>query len=268
MVLLKERMGECDNRKFQCHNILLSCDDGIDSKFVFDFYEKLKLNNNVVMILPNKNVSLTSAAVTVNSLFKLERINNTDEECYSLNGYTTDCIAIGCSSVMPIKFDIVICGINYGLNLGDDVFYSSNFMAAREAAIEGKCAIVISAEGMKNMAVADIVNISIQLLDNIHEQLESGYIYNINLPDCKLCEMKEIIFTVPTYTRNETDFKVLKKEKTFLEIMPANVSGGYAETSENEDLNAIKNKKISITKIKKGNIDFCNDNVGTSIKII
>jgi 5'-nucleotidase len=47
--------------------------------------------------------------------------------------------------ILPRAPDVVISGINLGLNLGQDVFYSGTVAAAREGALRGLRALAVSA---------------------------------------------------------------------------------------------------------------------------
>src|SRR6185369_4699296 len=58
------------------------------------------------------------------------------------------------SKVLPRRPDLVVSGMNHGLNLGVDVFYSGTVAAAREAALRGIPSIAVSADTAAERAAA------------------------------------------------------------------------------------------------------------------
>jgi 5'-nucleotidase len=61
-----------------------------------------------------------------------------------VSGTPVDCVYLGVLQLLPRRPDLVVSGINHGLNLGSDVFYSGTVAAAVEGAIRGVPAFAIS----------------------------------------------------------------------------------------------------------------------------
>jgi 5'-nucleotidase len=59
--------------------------------------------------------------------------------------------------LLPRRPDIVVSGLNHGLNLGTDVFYSGTVAAAREGALRGLPALAVSASHETDYAAASRV---------------------------------------------------------------------------------------------------------------
>src|SRR5205823_2885845 len=74
---------------------------------------------------------------------RLERIG---ERLYSVDGTPTDCVNIAIDEVLEGRPDLVVSGINKGLNIGDDVTYSGTVAGALEGALLGYQAIAVSLE--------------------------------------------------------------------------------------------------------------------------
>ncbi|MEM1369147.1 MAG: 5'/3'-nucleotidase SurE [Cyanobacteria bacterium P01_H01_bin.15] len=62
---------------------------------------------------------------------------------YAIHGTPGDCTRLAIANLAP-QANWILAGINAGGNLGVDVYYSGTVAAAREAAINGYCAISIS----------------------------------------------------------------------------------------------------------------------------
>ena len=51
---------------------------------------------------------------------------------FSVNGTPTDCVHIAVTGLLDFVPDMVVSGINYGANMGDDTIYSGTVAAATE----------------------------------------------------------------------------------------------------------------------------------------
>ncbi len=56
---------------------------------------------------------------------------------YAVDGTPTDCVNIAIDKLLKQRPDIVVSGINKGLNIGDDVTYSGTVAGALEGALLG-----------------------------------------------------------------------------------------------------------------------------------
>jgi 5'-nucleotidase len=97
-----------------------------------------------IMVAPELEQSASSHALSLHRPLRLRKV---DENIWGLDGTPADCIyvALHHPTVLPRKPDLVVSGMNHGLNLGQDVFYSGTVAAAREAALRGIPAIAASA---------------------------------------------------------------------------------------------------------------------------
>src|SRR5215472_8350082 len=66
------------------------------------------------------------------------------ERHWSVDGTPADCVIIALHKLLPQRPDLVISGINFGANLGENVYYSGTVGAAREAALHHLPAFAIS----------------------------------------------------------------------------------------------------------------------------
>ena len=55
-------------------------------------------------------------------------VQQIEANIFSVDGYPTDCVNIGLhSKLTDKKFDLIISGINKGVNMGEDTLYSGTF---------------------------------------------------------------------------------------------------------------------------------------------
>ena len=122
-------------------NILLTNDDGIDATGLKALAEHLMRIGNVTIVAPDRERSAVGHALTLHHPLRVEKYGT---NIFAVDGTPTDCVNLGIHSLLSIRPDIVISGINHGANLGDDVTYSGTVSAAMEATLMGIPAFAIS----------------------------------------------------------------------------------------------------------------------------
>lgn len=124
--------------------VLLSNDDGYRARGLSLLREALLEWSDVVVCAPDTEQSASSHALSLNRPLRLvER----GEGTFSVDGTPADSIyvALHADSVLPRRPALIVSGMNHGLNLGQDVFYSGTVAAAREGALQGYVALAMSA---------------------------------------------------------------------------------------------------------------------------
>lgn len=125
---------------------LLSNDDGYDSMALHALRRALvDAGADVIVVAPSTEQSATSHSL---SLHRPLRAQSHGEGLFSLDGTPADCVYIALHAgtrFLPRRPDVVVSGINRGLNLGQDAFYSGTVAAAREGALRGIPALASSA---------------------------------------------------------------------------------------------------------------------------
>src|SRR5688572_27810472 len=125
--------------------VLLSNDDGFSSKRLGALREVLLQWADVVVVAPATEQSATSHSL---SLHRPLRAREMEPGIFSVDGTPADCVYValhGGTRFLPRWPDLVVSGINRGLNLGQDAFYSGTIAAAREGALRGIPALASSA---------------------------------------------------------------------------------------------------------------------------
>jgi len=121
--------------------ILVTNDDGHGSPGIHALAEALAPLGDVTIVAPETEASAVGHALTLRRPLRLEKIATA---VYSVDGTPTDCINIAIDEVLEGKPDLVVSGINKGLNIGDDVTYSGTVAGALEGALLGYPAIAVS----------------------------------------------------------------------------------------------------------------------------
>lgn len=128
--------------------LLLTNDDGINAKGIYALAKELEKEYEVIIVAPDNQRSACGHSITITEpLFVKElEINGIKSKAYSVSGTPADCVRIGIDKLVEGKVDMVLSGINNGLNLGTDVIYSGTVSAAIEASIYKIPSIAVSTE--------------------------------------------------------------------------------------------------------------------------
>lgn len=123
--------------------ILVTNDDGYFSPGIEALAAALAPLGEVIIVAPETEASAVGHALTLRRPLRLERVR---ERVFAVDGTPTDCVNVAIAEVLKGAPDLVVSGINKGLNIGDDVTYSGTVAGALEAALLGYPAIAVSLE--------------------------------------------------------------------------------------------------------------------------
>ena len=127
--------------------ILLTNDDGIKAKGLEALRRELRKIDGVELsvIAPDGNRSATARSITTRESLSIDEVEFEDGDVgYACSGTPVDCVRFGDVGLLGDKPDLIVSGINHGLNLGDDVTYSGTVAAAFEGLVLGLPAVAVS----------------------------------------------------------------------------------------------------------------------------
>src|SRR6476659_9171240 len=126
-------------------NILLTNDDGITSRGLFQAKQALERFGDVHVIAPDSNRSGSARGITIHRSLNVAEVELRDGTAgYATDGTPVDCVRFAHLGLVGERPDLIVSGINYGYNLGDDVTYSGTVAAAFEGILLGIQGIAIS----------------------------------------------------------------------------------------------------------------------------
>lgn len=138
--------------------MLLSNDDGYASRGIRALFDALRSWADVVMVAPETEQSASSHSLSLHRPLRSRRI---ETDVFAIDGTPADCVYVALHAgtrFLPRWPDIVCSGINRGLNLGQDAFYSGTIAAAREGALRGIPAVAASAHVKADLGpIAELV---------------------------------------------------------------------------------------------------------------
>ncbi len=122
--------------------ILISNDDGIYSPGIVSLAKAAARFGDVRIVAPDVEQSSMSHAITSSRPLRFKRVQLDDFDAYRVNGTPADCVALGMHRWGHV--DLVLSGINLGLNLGNSCWHSGTLAAAKQAALLGSRGIAFS----------------------------------------------------------------------------------------------------------------------------
>jgi 5'-nucleotidase len=164
--------------------ILISNDDGVDAQGIHILEEAVRKYGETHVVAPDRERSGAGHSLT---LHRPIRIFPKGNGRYATDGTPTDSVSLGVLEILKDRPpDLVVSGINFGANIGDDVTYSGTVAAALEGAILGIPSIAFSlAVSLGEEAnFAPAVHFIGKLMDQVVKRpLPKGMVLNVNIPN-------------------------------------------------------------------------------------
>ncbi len=161
--------------------ILITNDDGVYSEGLRLLARALAPLGEVTVVAPDREQSATGHSLTLGRPLRMQKI---EENWYAVDGTPTDCVNLAVLWLLrEAKPDLIVSGINFGLNLGDDVTYSGTVSATFEGTLLGIPSLAFSqeiAEGYSFERAAAFAGRFVAEL--LSETLRPDLLLNVNLP--------------------------------------------------------------------------------------
>jgi 5'-nucleotidase len=238
-------------------NFLLTNDDGIAAPGLWAAARALAGLGRVLIVAPSKNYSGYGAALPpVDEISFSLRPSPRDlpsVTAFAVDGTPATCAHIGLSGALSATpIDLVVSGVNAGLNVGRDVFLSGTVGAALTARILGYPAIAISMEvGNNSGEYWDTAGACLtELVQTFGETIRlDDAPYNVNVPNRPLHELAGVRVTslsthscLDNYRLAVTNGERLQVQRVWRERKQGHPTGS--------DAWAIANGYISLTRLR------------------
>ncbi|MGE4570803.1 MAG: 5'/3'-nucleotidase SurE [Gammaproteobacteria bacterium] len=225
--------------------ILISNDDGYQAKGIKQLTESLSEIAEVIVVAPSENKSAASSSLTIGKPLKPVQIA---DNIYAIDATPSDCVHLAVCGFIKESIDLVVTGINFGANLGDDVIYSGTVAGAIEGRFLGLPSIAISLASWDGKYFETAGEIAKQLVAQIDKApLSHNTIINVNVPDVPLSEIKGIKST-RLGNRHMSEPSIQDKDDPSLYWIGEN--GQEADNGEGTDFHAVANNYVSVTPLQ------------------
>ena len=161
--------------------IAITNDDGIYGEGLLHLVNWAKKLGDVTVFAPKFEQSGKSHTIEIHKSFEVTPVDYLPGiPAYTVDSSPADCVRIAVLG-MHQKFDLVLSGMNKGLNIGSDIMYSGTVADVFEAAALGIPALALSTDPKSISTAANHMDTVWHFLQN-HGLLQRHSIYNINIP--------------------------------------------------------------------------------------
>ena len=163
--------------------ILLTNDDGIYAPGLAALERVLQTMGDVAVVAPATEQSGVGHSITLlNPLVVKEVYDGERLRGWAVEGSPADCVKLGIFEFCQKRPDLVVSGINGGLNAGINVLYSGTVAAAIEGAFFGINSIAVSLEFDDHARFERAADMAGQIIQQVLDQSKTTELFNINIP--------------------------------------------------------------------------------------
>ncbi len=233
--------------------ILVTNDDGITSKGISVLIEVMKKIGEVFIVAPDSPNSGMGHAITVDSTIHVKKNKiYKNVEAYECSGTPADCVKLAKHHFLKDrKIDLVVSGINHGLNSSISVIYSGTMSAAVEGAIEGIPSIGFSLDDFKYDAEFSHIKRWIKRITekSLSNEFPANVALNVNFPKYSENPIKGIKICRQTngYWHEEFDARTDPHGRPYFWMGGDFVN--HEPNTEGTDLYALENNYVSIVPV-------------------
>jgi 5'-nucleotidase len=159
--------------------ILISNDDGVYSPGIATLAEVASEFGTVQIVAPDVERSSTGHAITASRPLSYRKTRIGGFEAYRVDGTPADCVALGAHLWGHV--DLVLSGLNIGLNLGSSTWHSGTLAAAKQATLLGLRGVALSAPASMDPEFAPLKPWIRRALDTVLKD-PSLRLVNVNFP--------------------------------------------------------------------------------------
>ncbi|WP_145053470.1 5'/3'-nucleotidase SurE [Lignipirellula cremea] len=231
--------------------ILLTNDDGIYAPGLAALERELQQLGDVCVVAPATEQSGVAHSITFLSPLICKEIYDGDRKRgWAVEGSPADCVKIGVFEFLPKPPDLVVSGINGGLNAGINVLYSGTVAAAIEGAFFGFNSIAVSLEYNEHAQFDRAAVMARGVIEQIlaHKTAEPQ-LYNLNIPTAAIAEPKGMVVAPMGVARYGEHF-IKRTDPRGRSYYWATNDPPPQPTSEQTDLTALAAGYVTLTPLQ------------------
>jgi len=186
--------------------ILVTNDDGIDAPGIIALIKALDqwvsdqgpgAGHELIVLAPDANYS--GAAASVGDVFASDGIDFERRavpgaehvEAFALDAPPALCVIVGCRGAFGARPDLIVSGINAGVNVGYSVLHSGTIGAALTGSQMGISGLAISLQARKGADYSIPATLALGLVEEL-ENAPAGTMLSLNVPALPFEELKGV----------------------------------------------------------------------------
>ena len=225
----------------------MSNDDGYFAPGITLLAEALRQLGEVTVVAPERDRSGASNSLTLDRPLSVRKAPN---GFFFVNGTPTDCVHIAVTGLLDFTPDVVVSGVNFGANMGDDTIYSGTVAAATEGFLLGIPSVAVSLASKEGSNFDSAIGVALQIVERLRRApFGEPVLLNVNVPDVPAARLAGI--EVTRLGKRHKAEPVVKMQtprgETGYWIGPA---GGAADAGPGTDFHAVESGRVSVTPLR------------------
>ena len=161
--------------------ILITNDDGLHASQLVPLIKWWQRHGEVTVFVPKVEQSGKSHSFQIREPFEVKQVElEPGITVWSVDSTPADCVRIAVLG-MEMRFDLVVSGVNRGLNMGADIMYSGTVAAASEAVNLGMNALALSTNPENYDHSTDALD-TVWAYIQKNDLFRHNRLYNVNMP--------------------------------------------------------------------------------------
>ena len=227
---------------------LIVNDDGINAEGIKELAKWAMKYGEVLVVAPKHEQSGKSHAIDFIHPIEIKKVDFLEGvEAWSMESTPADCVRFGIFGLHN-KYDIVLSGINRGVNMSGDIIYSGTMGAIFEAGNQNHKGIAFSTTPENVAASVKYLDEAFNFIMN-NNLFEYSALYNVNIPE----EVKGIKITKQGDAYYSDAFHQVD-EVTYTQY--GEMIADTCPEDKDRDTNAFYNGYISVTPMTKERTDL------------
>jgi 5'-nucleotidase len=227
--------------------ILLSNDDGYLAPGLVQLANSLAGLGELSVVAPESNCSGASNSLTLDRPLHLRKAGNGFQY---VNGTPSDCVHLAVTGVFAEQPDMVVSGINFGANMGDDTIYSGTVAAATEGYLLGVPSIALSLASFAGQHFDTAGRVARELVQRFSAQaFPAPILLNVNVPDVPYEQLRGIQVT-RLGRRHKAEPAVKSVTPRGETVYWIGAAGPAADAGEGTDFYAVQHGWVSVTPLQ------------------
>ncbi|OGS20238.1 MAG: 5'/3'-nucleotidase SurE [Elusimicrobia bacterium RIFOXYA2_FULL_40_6] len=233
--------------------ILISNDDGIFGIGLNPLIQEISKLGKVFVVVPEKEQSAVSHSMTLRGPVRARQLSG---NTFVMDGTPADCVRFGIIQIGSRDIDLVVSGVNFGSNLGIDIFYSGTVGAAREGTFMGIPSIAVSLVSRTGKNFQTAAKFAAKLSKKVLKgEFDKNILLNVNVPDVALSKIKGVEITALGKKVYDDSIET-RKDPYGLNYYWLKGKVRLSENKPGTDIYAVENNRISVTPLTLNGTDF------------
>lgn len=241
-------------------HILVTNDDGIYAPGLAALERQMRKLGDVDVVAPATEQSGVSHSITFLKPLVCKEVfddfrgganpHANSHRGWAVEGSPADCVKIGVFELCRQKPDLIVSGINGGLNAGINVLYSGTVAAAIEGAFFGITSVAVSLEFDEHAQFDQAAVWAREIVEQLLAQPETqGKLFNINIPTAAIEKGTATVKKVPMGVARYGQHFVKRVDPKGRTYYWATNDPPPEPTEHDTDLTALANGDVTVTPL-------------------